>query len=213
MEPAIAESKQLNQTPAKLLSTLVSDDNNIVITNSGNNYKSLLVQVGQTFNLTKAVKCAYWKDKLYSKVLEKPRAHTLFGYKDDLIFTKNLLKWDVLCVPRNAFHNRRRVIKIIIDHAHTIIGHFSQFKTTQDIEVFCISCGACAAAKDANSKLRGLLHSLPIPDRPWQSIGMDFLGPLPQLNNFDYLLVIIDRLTSQVHLVPTTTTVSAKGIA
>ena len=82
----------------------------------------------------------------------------------------------------------------------------------QDIQVFCISCGACAAAKDANSKPRGLLHSLPILDKPWQSIGMDFSGPLPQSNNFDYLLVIIDRLTSQVHLVPTTTTVTAKGI-
>ena len=62
----------------------------------------------------------------------------------------------------------------------------------QDIESFCMSCGACAASKDANSKPKGLLHVLPIPDRLWQSIGMDFLGPLPQSNNFDYLLVIID---------------------
>ena len=42
---------------------------------------------------------------------------------------------------------------------------------------------------------------------------MDFLGPLPKSNNFDYLLVIIDQLTSQVHLVPTMTTVTAKGVA
>ena len=42
---------------------------------------------------------------------------------------------------------------------------------------------------------------------------MDFLGPLPKSNNFNYLWVIIDRLTSQVHLVPTTTTVTAKGVA
>ena len=83
----------------------------------------------------------------------------------------------------------------------------------QEIETFCMSCGACAASKDTNSKPRGLLHNLPIPDRPWQPIGMDFLGPLPKSNNFDYLLVIIDRLTSQVHLVPTTTTVTAKGVA
>ena len=83
----------------------------------------------------------------------------------------------------------------------------------QDIEKFCMSCSTCAASKDSNSKPRGLLHNLPIPDRPWQSISMDFLGPLPKLNNFDYLLVIIDRLTSQVHIVPTTTTVTAKGVA
>ena len=62
----------------------------------------------------------------------------------------------------------------------------------QDIEVFCTSCSACAVAKDANSKLKGVLHGLPVPDRPWQSIRIDFMGPLPQLNNFDYLLVVID---------------------
>ena len=57
----------------------------------------------------------------------------------------------------------------------------------QDIESFSISCGA---SKEANSKPRGLLHSLPVPDRPWQSIGIGFLGQLPQSNNFNYLLPI-----------------------
>ena len=66
--------------------------------------------------------------------------------------------------------------------------------------------------KDTNSKLAGLLHSLPIPDRLWQSIEMDFMGPIPKSNNFDYLLVVIDRLTSQVHLVLTTMTVATRGI-
>ena len=47
-------------------------------------------------------------------------------------------------------------------------------------------------SKDVNSKPTDLLHSLPIPDRPWQSIGLDFMGPLPKSNNFDYFLVVID---------------------
>ena len=59
MEPAIAESKELNQTPLKPLSLWVSDDDGVVTTNSGNDKTLLLVQVGQTFNLTKAVKHAY----------------------------------------------------------------------------------------------------------------------------------------------------------
>ena len=83
---------------------------------------------------------------------------------------------------------------------------------SHDIESYCKTCGTCMTSKDANSKLTGLLHSLPIPNRPWQSIGMDFMGPLPKSNNFDYLLVIIDQLTSQVHLVPTMTTVTARGV-
>ena len=81
-----------------------------------------------------------------------------------------------------------------------------------DIELYCKTCGMCMTTKDTNHKLTGLLHSLPIPDRPWQLIGMDFMGPLLKLNNFDYLLVVIDPLTSQVHLVLTTMMVTARGV-
>ena len=83
---------------------------------------------------------------------------------------------------------------------------------SHDIELYSKTCGTCATSKDANSKPTGLLHSLPIPNRPWQSIGLDFMGPLPKANDYDYLLVVIDQLTSQVHLVPTTTTVTTRGI-
>ena len=162
-------------------------------------------RIEQSFDLTSKVKQDYLKDKLYSKILEKPKAHALFGCKEGLVFTKNQLKWDVLCIPHEAFVKGRRLIAIISDHAHLIIGHFGQFKTAQyirryfwwtsiaqDIEKFCMSCSACTASKDTNSKPRGLLHTLPVLDRPWQSMGMGFLEPLLKLNNFDYLLVIID---------------------
>ena len=132
----------------------------------------------------------------------------------------------MICISPKAIHKGKRLIEIIIDHAHNIIGHFGQFKTSQyirryfwwpsmshDIESYCKTCGICVTSKDANSKPTGLLHSLPIPDRPWQSIGMDFMGPLPKSNDFDNLLVMIDQLTSQVHLVPTTMTVTTRGIA
>ena len=82
-----------------------------------------------------------------------------------------------------------------------------------DIELFCSSCVSCQVTKDSNQKPSGLLHSLPIPDRPWQSIGMDFMGPLPVSNGHDYLLVVIDRFTSEVHLIPITTRVTAKEVA
>ena len=83
---------------------------------------------------------------------------------------------------------------------------------SHDIESYCKTCGICMTSKYSNSKPTGLLHSLPIPDRPWQSIGLDFMGPLPKSNDFDYPLVVIDQVTSQVHLVPTMMTVTARGI-
>ena len=59
-----------------------------------------------------------------------------------------------------------------------------------EIELYCKKCGIFMTSKDTN--MTGLLHGLPIPDRPWKSIGLDFMGPLPKSNDFDYLLVIID---------------------
>jgi hypothetical protein len=54
---------------------------------------------------------------------------------------------------------------------------------------------------------------MPIPDRLWASIAMDFVGPFPLSNNFDYVWVILDHFTSLVHLVPMTTTVSTSKLA
>ena len=134
--------------------------------------------------------------KIYSKILEKPKAHPRFGIKQGLIITKNNLSRDVICISPKALHKGKQLIEIIIDHAHNIIGQFEQFKTAQyirrylwwpsmshDIELYCKTCGICMMTKDTNSKLTGLLHSRLIPDRPWQSIGMDFMGPLPKLNH------------------------------
>ena len=63
---------------------------------------------------------------------------------------------------------------------------------SHDIEIYCKTCSICMTTKDANRKPTSLLHSLLILNRPWQSIGMDFMGPLLKSNNFDYLLVVID---------------------
>ena len=82
-----------------------------------------------------------------------------------------------------------------------------------NIEAFCRLCRKCQTNKTDTQKPQGFLHSLPIPDKLWQSVGMDFMGPLPQSQGNDYLLVIIDWLMLQVHLVPTTMWVTAKEVA
>jgi hypothetical protein len=79
-----------------------------------------------------------------------------------------------------------------------------------DVDSFCTSCVKCQMSKGSTKKHGGLLHSLPVLERPWQSIGMDFMGPLPKSDTHDYLLVVIDRLTLQVHLIPTNMHVMAK---
>jgi hypothetical protein len=42
---------------------------------------------------------------------------------------------------------------------------------------------------------------------------MDFIGPFPKSNGYDYLWVVICRLTSMVHLIPVKTTIKASELA
>ncbi len=76
----------------------------------------------------------------------------------------------------------------------------------KDIKKFCASCKACQTTKRYSKKQHGLLHQLPIPDKPWSRISMDFIGPFPESLGKNYLWVAMCQLTSQVHLVPVNTT-------
>jgi len=45
--------------------------------------------------------------------------------------------------------------------------------------------------------------------KPWDSIGMVFIGPFPEAKGFNYLWVVICRMMSMVHLIPVHTTMTA----
>ena len=166
------------------------------------------------------------KDMMCAKIIAQLDPHLRFSIWEGLIWTKNQLKHNVICIPRDAFQRGRSLIEIIINHAHQTIGHYGQWKTSKyiqwsywwlhmatNIETFCRSCGRCQTNKTDTQKPQGLLHSLPVPDKPWQLVGMVFMGPLPWSQGNDYLLVIIAWLMSQVHLVPTTMQVTAREVA
>jgi hypothetical protein len=59
----------------------------------------------------------------------------------------------------------------------------------------------------------GKLHPLPIPIKPWDSIGMDFIGPFPESKGYNYLWVIICRMMSMVHLIPVHTRMKASQLS
>ena len=114
------------------------------------------------------------------KIITQPDAYPRFGIQEGLIWTKNQLKRDVICIPQDTFQRGRMLIEIIIDHAHQTIGHYGQWKTLNyirqsywwpqmatDIEAFCRLCGKCQTNKTDMLKPQGFLHSLPIPDKLW----------------------------------------------
>ena len=61
---------------------------------------SLRSRVEGDLEVIKSIRKGYQKDKLFSKVLEKPEAFKTFKCRDGLIFSLNATKDEVLCVPR-----------------------------------------------------------------------------------------------------------------
>ena len=167
----------------------------------------------------------YTSDKVFRKILDNPDDHKLFNVADGLIYYSPNAEIRTLCIPRAEFRGRR-VTELVIDQTHRIVGHMGPRITNHyvrhhfwwptlgaDVKAFCNSCSACQAIKTSNQRPQGLLHSLPIPTKPWSSIGMDFVGPFPLSDDLDYIWVVLCRLTSMVHLIPLKTTTTAAQLA
>lgn len=87
----------------------------------------------------------------------------------------------------------KRLRGMVIDQAHSILAHLGAKKTVsyireflwwdsmvKDVTQFCTSCTTCQRSKPPTHKPFGLLNPLPVPSRPWDAIGVDFVGPLPE---------------------------------
>jgi len=57
------------------------------------------------------------------------------------------------------------------------------------------------------------LKQLPIPERPWNSIFMDFIKKLSSSSRFDTILIIVDQLTKQIIFMPTHDTIISADLA
>ena len=224
VEQRVLDSAELNQGTAEVPSEL-SDDAPLAF-ESGADGQSLCMHIEWEFDLVQIVCRSYHKDPLFAKILAHPEAHPCFRIQDQLIWTKSQMGRDVVCILHGASLRGRMLVIVILDQAHSTIGHFGQFHTSHyiwryywwplmgtDIELFCSSCPSCQVMKDSNQRPSRLLHSLLIPDRSWQSIRMDFMGPLPMSEGYVYPLVVIDHFMSQVHLIPMTTCVTTKEVA
>ncbi|CBF71484.1 uncharacterized protein ANIA_10846 [Aspergillus nidulans FGSC A4] len=71
---------------------------------------------------------------------------------------------------------------------------------SQDIRRFVRNCDVCGRTKSWRDQRKGLLKPLPVPDRPWQEVSMDFITDLPESEGCTNIMVITDRLTKGVIL-------------
>jgi len=106
-------------------------------------------------------------------------------------------------------------------------GHLGQRKTlarlqslcfwpgmSRDVDDYVRGCVRCAQVKPSQQSPAGLLHPLPIPSRPWETISIDFIGPLPRTSDYkDMILVVGDKFSKMAHFIPTTQNATSKETA
>jgi len=79
----------------------------------------------------------------------------------------------------------------------------------KDVANYVLSCDVCSRCKIRRHKPYGKIIPLPIPSRPWEIIGVDFIVSLPPSQDCTCIMVASDHLTKMVHLVPCTDVPSA----
>ena len=146
--------------------------------------------------------------------------------KKDSHWTKQdrLVKWKNLIYISNDTKLREDVI--IANHDHPIAEHPSIKRThdlimskyywptlKKDIEAYVKGCDTCQKVKAKNSSTTTPLHPNEIPSSPWEIISIDLIGPLPQSEGKNAILVIVDQFSKIIHLFPVMDTITSKGIA
>src|SRR5882724_1798601 len=81
------------------------------------------------------------------------------------------------------------------------------------IKDYCKSYTICSHAKPVHHKPYGLLKQLPILEKPWNSISMDFIEKLPPSSSYTSILVIVDHLSKQSLFIPTRDTITSPQLA
>jgi len=111
--------------------------------------------------------------------------------------------------------------------AHDNLGHFGTDKSYNAlcndfywpnmqkdlVNAYVPSCTDCQWNKNTMSKPRGPLHPLPIPDKWFDSIAIDFMEPLPKDDGFNAIITMTDRLNANIQLAPCKTNMTVEEFA
>jgi hypothetical protein len=115
-------------------------------------------------------------------------------------------------------------------HDDQLAGHWGVDKTKEllerkfywpglaaDVREYVTTCSICQHTAIPRHKPYGKLEPLPVPERPWQEVSLDFITQLPSsyigTAKYDAILVVVDRYTKMAKFIPTTTDLAAPEFA
>jgi hypothetical protein len=138
---------------------------------------------------------------------------------------------DILLMHKNIIYVRsyRELRNLVLKEMHDApyVGNLGYQKTItavrsqffwpgmkKDVADYIARCMECQKVKDEHRHPTGLLQPLPIPEKKWKVITMDFIIGLPRTNKkHDSIMVVVEKLTKAAHFVPVKTTHTTTNIA
>jgi hypothetical protein len=142
---------------------------------------------------------------------------TEYMIQDGLLFRGNQL-----CIPKCSM--RENLLKE--KHSGGLAGHFGHDKTFSklngsyfwpgmrtDVKRFVDGCRICHHTKGKRQNT-GLYQTLPIPERPWDAVSMDFILGLPRTQRvFNSIFLVVDIFSKMAHFIPCKKTSDTTHIA
>jgi hypothetical protein len=141
------------------------------------------------------------------------------------------IKEDGLLMHKNRIYvpSSRELRNLVLKEMHNVpyVGHPGYQKTItvvrsqffwsgmkKDVVDYIARCMECQRVKVEHRHPMGLLQPLPIPEKKWEVITIDFITKFPRTTRqHDSIMVVVDKLTKVAHFVPVKTTHTTTNIA
>jgi hypothetical protein len=151
---------------------------------------------------------------------ENPVLRDRSQWTEYMIWDGLLFRGNHLCIPKCSM--RENLLKE--KHSGGLAGNFSHEKTFSklngsyfspgmrtNVKKFVDMCRICQHMKGKRQNIGlyqplqniGLYQPLPIPERPWAAVRMDFImGLLRTQRGYDSIFVVVDKFSKMVHFIP-----------
>ncbi|GBG78104.1 hypothetical protein CBR_g26041 [Chara braunii] len=186
---------------------------------------ALITEFGLADDVTRSLVDAYHEDPFMAEIIRKLEAKDKtisaeFELVNGLLFLEKAGN-KRLCVP-----NRESLRSLFLGECHDAIGHFGYKKTAanllqqfwwptmmRDAKLYVEACQVYLRDKPRTQAPLGLLKPVPIPERPGESLSMDFMDTLvTSKSGMRHIFVIVDRFSKYARLVEMPETAKTKYV-
>ncbi|GBG80056.1 hypothetical protein CBR_g30422 [Chara braunii] len=175
---------------------------------------ALITEYDLTDDVTRSLVEAYREDQFMSEIIRRLEAKDKqtsaeFELVNDLLFLEKEGN-KRLCVP-----DKESLCSLFLGECHDATDHFGYKKTAtnllqrfrwptmlKDAKLYVENCQVCQRDKPRTQASLGLLKPLPIPERPGESLSMDFMDTLvTSKSGMRQIFVIVDRFSKYARLI------------